>query len=81
MVRSFLPRSDPKAYLVLTRSSLRRCCRGFVLERTCVDAECTAGCSGSNFHRACRFFDFKPHYDVTLRTPESLKEQNALKVS
>ncbi|KAJ7068375.1 golgi-body localization protein domain-containing protein [Mycena amicta] len=45
---------------------------GFVMERAC-GPECTK-CSGSPFHRNCRFYDFRPHYDVKLekkpRVPE-----------
>ena len=45
---------------------------GFALERAC-GPECVR-CSGKPFHRSCRLFDFKPHYDVKLewkdQTPE-----------
>uniref|UniRef100_A0A0W0FJY9 Uncharacterized protein n=1 Tax=Moniliophthora roreri TaxID=221103 RepID=A0A0W0FJY9_MONRR len=37
---------------------------GFVFERAC-GPSCTR-CTGDAFHRTCRFFDFKPHYEVTL---------------
>ncbi|KAG6873749.1 hypothetical protein C0995_011568 [Termitomyces sp. Mi166 len=37
---------------------------GFVFERACGD-ECST-CSGSAFHRKCRYFDFLPHYKVRL---------------
>ncbi|KAK7061817.1 golgi-body localization protein domain-containing protein [Favolaschia claudopus] len=38
---------------------------GFVMERSC-GPECTS-CSGSSFHRKCRFFDFLPHYEIKLQ--------------
>ncbi|KAJ7047262.1 golgi-body localization protein domain-containing protein [Mycena alexandri] len=38
---------------------------GFVMERSC-GPECSA-CSGSPFHRKCRFYDFLPHYDIKLQ--------------
>ncbi|KAF7292415.1 hypothetical protein HMN09_01225600 [Mycena chlorophos] len=45
---------------------------GFVMERAC-GPECDA-CTGAAFHRKCRFYDFRPHYDVKLekkaRVPE-----------
>ncbi|KAH9899928.1 golgi-body localization protein domain-containing protein [Cubamyces lactineus] len=37
---------------------------GFVLERAC-GPECNR-CQGKPFDRACRLFDFKPHYEVKL---------------
>lgn len=37
---------------------------GFVLERACGD-ECNT-CSGSAFHRKCRYFEFLPHHQVRL---------------
>ncbi|KAG5725006.1 UPF0648 protein C3H5.09c [Termitomyces sp. T112] len=37
---------------------------GFVLERAC-GGECYT-CSGSAFHRKCRYFEFLPHYKVRL---------------
>ena len=43
---------------------------GAVLERACGE-ECKT-CSGTAFHRACRFFDFKPHYAVKLEKKQSL---------
>lgn len=48
---------------------------GFVLERTCTDGDCNS-CEGPNLQRQCRKFDFSPHWDVVLRTPESFKEQH-----
>ena len=41
---------------------------GIVLERTC-GPDCTH-CSGDAFHRQCRFFDFRPHYQVMLETKD-----------
>ncbi|KAI0347243.1 hypothetical protein BDW22DRAFT_1322640 [Trametopsis cervina] len=38
---------------------------GVVLERAC-GTDCTKGCQGDAFHRDCRFFDFRPHYEVKL---------------
>ncbi|KDQ64599.1 hypothetical protein JAAARDRAFT_145519 [Jaapia argillacea MUCL 33604] len=37
---------------------------GFLMERAC-GPEC-GSCRGSPFYRKCRFFDFKPHYQVIL---------------
>ncbi|KIY67939.1 hypothetical protein CYLTODRAFT_375145 [Cylindrobasidium torrendii FP15055 ss-10] len=37
---------------------------GFALERSCGE-ECDK-CSGSPYHRTCRYFDFRPHYEVRL---------------
>lgn len=37
---------------------------GFQFERTC-GPECLS-CIGDPFDRLCRFFDFRPHYDVVL---------------
>lgn len=38
---------------------------GIALERAC-GPDCPKGCQGDAFHRQCRFFDFRPHYDVKL---------------
>ena len=38
---------------------------GIALERAC-GPDCPKGCQGDAFHRQCRFFDFRPHYDVRL---------------
>jgi hypothetical protein len=48
---------------------------GVVLERTCRSPQCESpACHGaSTFHRQCRFFDFKPHWDVHTRTAEAVK--------
>lgn len=45
---------------------------GLRFERTCDDDTCerTPKCSGSPFHRECRFFDFKPHWEVITKTRE-----------
>ncbi|KAF7331891.1 hypothetical protein MKEN_00069400 [Mycena kentingensis (nom. inval.)] len=45
---------------------------GFVLERAC-GSECSS-CSGSAFHRKCRFFDFRPHYQVQLEKKSRVPE-------
>lgn len=45
---------------------------GFALERAC-GPECQE-CSGKPFDRKCRFFDFKPHYNVKLETKEQAPE-------
>jgi hypothetical protein len=37
---------------------------GFVVERSC-GPECLL-CAGTAFHRTCRHFSFRPHYDVLL---------------
>jgi hypothetical protein len=37
---------------------------GLTLERSC-GPEC-ASCDGTPFHRSCRFYDFRPHYQVRL---------------
>ncbi|KAJ3537089.1 hypothetical protein NM688_g6737 [Phlebia brevispora] len=42
---------------------------GVVLERTC-GPDCQH-CSGDAFHRQCRFFNFRPHYDVTLELKDN----------
>jgi hypothetical protein len=44
---------------------------GLVFERRC-DVNCTK-CDG---RRICRFFDFIPHYDVRLITPDHCRHQN-----
>lgn len=42
---------------------------GFRFERTCARGRCQNNppCEGNKFQRKCRFFDFKPHYDVKTR--------------
>lgn len=44
---------------------------GISLERTC-DETCVT-CEGDPFNRKCRFFTFKPHYEVALRCPTGTK--------
>lgn len=47
---------------------------GFTLERSC-GPECTF-CTGTAFDRKCRYFSFRPHYEVKLELknePPSLK--------
>ncbi|KIP10738.1 hypothetical protein PHLGIDRAFT_22173 [Phlebiopsis gigantea 11061_1 CR5-6] len=72
----YLPSSDGPSRLTGSRKARRSrnvCAKfgagsrfgvGFVLERTCNSA--CEECSGDAFHRQCRFFDFKPHYEVRL---------------
>lgn len=48
---------------------------GALLERACT-SDCTVEvCRNQTpFHRQCRFFNFKPHWDVTTRTAETAKD-------
>ncbi|KAJ7179036.1 golgi-body localization protein domain-containing protein [Mycena filopes] len=48
---------------------------GFVMERSC-GPECSA-CSGSPFHRKCRFYDFLPHYDIKLQKKPRIPERKS----
>ncbi|KAG2367288.1 golgi-body localization protein domain-containing protein [Suillus spraguei] len=41
---------------------------GVILERSCSSEDCTSCCPSSPFDRHCRFFTFRPHYDVQLVT-------------
>ena len=50
---------------------------GIALERTC-GPDCEKGCEGDAFHRQCRFFDFRAHYDVKL---EKKAQKPEIKVS
>ncbi|PLW06226.1 hypothetical protein PCANC_27453 [Puccinia coronata f. sp. avenae] len=44
---------------------------GIVLERACSDSlDKSCNCSGPAFHRKCRIFTFKPHYQVVTKTPQ-----------
>ncbi|KNZ59490.1 hypothetical protein VP01_171g3 [Puccinia sorghi] len=44
---------------------------GIVLERACSDSlDKSCSCSGPAFHRKCRLFTFKPHYQVVTKTPQ-----------
>ncbi|EGG04706.1 uncharacterized protein MELLADRAFT_78278 [Melampsora larici-populina 98AG31] len=44
---------------------------GIVLERACGDHDNkTCGCVGTTFHRKCRIFTFKPHYQVVTKIPQ-----------
>ncbi|OJA13790.1 hypothetical protein AZE42_00523 [Rhizopogon vesiculosus] len=43
---------------------------GAILERSCSSQDCTS-CIGSSFDRHCRFFTFRPHYDVRLVTMQT----------
>lgn len=71
-----LPRKYP--------SSVRKICAkflsgvkfglGFALERSC-GTNCHS-CTGSPFHRQCRFFDFKPHYLVRLEKKPGTPDLN-----
>ncbi|ORY31449.1 golgi-body localization protein domain-domain-containing protein [Naematelia encephala] len=48
---------------------------GFAFERTCRPHTCKEQCGETEnvFHRACRFFDFKQHQEVILRSPEAIE--------
>ncbi|KAL0949429.1 hypothetical protein HGRIS_009489 [Hohenbuehelia grisea] len=48
---------------------------GFLMERSC-GPECLV-CSGSPFHRRCRIFSFRPHYDVKLEKKVAVPERKA----
>ncbi|KAJ3853573.1 golgi-body localization protein domain-containing protein [Lentinula lateritia] len=71
-----LPRKYP--------SSVRKICAkflsgvkfglGFALERSC-GINCHS-CTGSPFHRQCRFFNFKPHYLVRLEKKPGTPDLN-----
>ncbi|WAQ87924.1 hypothetical protein PtA15_9A48 [Puccinia triticina] len=44
---------------------------GIVLERACSDSlDKACNCHGPAFHRKCRIFSFKPHYQVVTKTPQ-----------
>ncbi|KAF7301766.1 hypothetical protein MIND_00742200 [Mycena indigotica] len=45
---------------------------GFVMERAC-GPECDT-CRGAAFYRKCRFYDFRPHYDVKLQKKSGVPE-------
>ncbi|WVN88723.1 uncharacterized protein L203_103936 [Cryptococcus depauperatus CBS 7841] len=49
---------------------------GFIFERTCRPWTCVGGCGNTNnlFHRRCRLFDFVPHQNVALKSPEALRK-------
>ncbi|KAF9268076.1 hypothetical protein L218DRAFT_994841 [Marasmius fiardii PR-910] len=47
---------------------------GFVFERAC-GPTCTS-CQGTSFRRICRYFDFKPHYEVKLEKKEFIPSFN-----
>ena len=47
---------------------------GFVVERAC-GTECHS-CKGTPFERKCRFFDFRPHYNVRLEQKAGKPEHN-----
>ncbi|THH02741.1 hypothetical protein EW026_g149 [Hermanssonia centrifuga] len=47
---------------------------GVALERTC-GPDCP-NCTGGTFDRQCRFFDFRPHYEVTLETKPQKPVEN-----
>lgn len=50
---------------------------GFRCERTCARGQCSRDepCEGNKFQRKCRFFDFKPHYDVKTRIDPGPKDE------
>lgn len=62
---AFAPASRPFKKICAKVLSGVRFGVGLVLERSC-GYDCQRHCSGSAFHRKCRFFDFKPHYNVKL---------------
>jgi hypothetical protein len=43
---------------------------GFRFERTCRDHSCSNECRGDLSERRCRLFEFKPHYQVKLRSKD-----------
>ncbi|KAK7470536.1 Protein SABRE [Stygiomarasmius scandens] len=47
---------------------------GFVFERTC-GPSCST-CKGSSFDRQCRYFDFKPHYEVRMEKKKRVPLRN-----
>jgi hypothetical protein len=49
---------------------------GFKFERTCRDHNCARGCRGDLSERKCRFFDFKPHHEVILRSRQAVNEES-----
>uniref|UniRef100_A0A8H7Y1A7 Uncharacterized protein n=1 Tax=Psilocybe cubensis TaxID=181762 RepID=A0A8H7Y1A7_PSICU len=52
---------------------------GFVLERSCGPDCPYENCAGSPFHRKCRYFSFRPHFDVKLEmkpSPPSYKARD-----
>lgn len=74
--RYHIPRGSRGARKVVAKlSSGVRFGVGIVLERSC-GSECPR-CVGSAFHRECRLFSFKPHYEVMLERKAS---KPALKV-
>jgi hypothetical protein len=73
---------------IISRRSRKPCARflngirfglGFKFERTCRPWTCTQGCGDTDnlLHRQCRFFNFKPHNQVTLRSPEAIEQAEA----
>lgn len=53
---------------------------GFRLERTCREWNCKQKCGeGSDlFHRLCRFWDFKDHQDVILKSAAAIEREKRL---
>lgn len=45
---------------------------GFLFERSC-GPECSF-CIGSAFHRKCRYFSFRPHFEVKMEIKDSRPE-------
>jgi len=45
---------------------------GFLFERSC-GPECLF-CAGSAFHRKCRYFSFRPHYEIKLEVKDKKPE-------
>ncbi|SCV74731.1 BQ2448_7760 [Microbotryum intermedium] len=56
---------------------------GCVVERACTDKTCDkAECKGRNpFHRACRIWDFIPHWDVHTKTDRAIKPDGEIEDS
>ena len=49
---------------------------GFKFERTCRDHDCDSDCRGGLSERRCRWFHFKPHYEVKMRSKEAVDAQS-----
>ncbi|KAI0702885.1 golgi-body localization protein domain-containing protein [Cytidiella melzeri] len=75
--KTFLRRSAPPSKVCAKFSSGARFGVGVVLERSC-GPDCIKDCQGDAFYRQCRFFDFRPHYDVKLERKAHKPAQKAL---
>lgn len=80
--------ADAADRAVIERRSRKPCARftngirfglGFRFERTCRAWSCEKGCGETEnlLHRQCRIFDFKPHNEITLRSPEAIERAEA----